>query len=162
MNSSDSPNTKLYWIALLRIMLGVLFLTTWWSNFNKGFYSGGGLLNFFTYVFPQSTNPLWWYAAFIDTVILPIREVFAPFLLVGEFLIGFALLVGVLTPLTSIFAAIFIINTYFATFGHDWPWSYVMILGILFVVFVTKAGRSMGLDAKLFERRGDPPIDILW
>ncbi len=162
MDTKNQKQVSLSWIALLRMMLGVLFLTTWWSNLNKGFYTSGGLRNFFTYVFPQGDNPLWWYASFIEGVILPIREVFAPILLVGEFLIGFALLFGALTPLVSIFAAFFIVNTYFATFGHDWPWSYVMILGILFVVFGARAGRSLGVDAWLHARRGEPPIGILW
>lgn len=162
MKEKDSPTVKLEWISYLRIMLGVLFLTTWGSNLSKGFYTPGGLRNFFTYVFPQSANPLWWYASFIDVVILPIREFFGPFLMVSEFLLGVALLVGAFTPLVSIFAAFFIVNTYFATFGHDWPWSYVMILAILFVVFATKAGRSLGLDAWLTRRRGEPPIGVLW
>jgi len=143
-------------------MMGLLFLTTWWSNFNKEFYTPGGLRNFFTYVFPQGENPLWWYASFSDSVILPIREVFAPFLLVGELTLGLFLLIGAFTPLISILASFFIVNTYFATFGHDWPWSYVMIIGILFVVFATKAGRSMGVDGWLHEKRGEPPIGILW
>ncbi len=162
MENNQNNQVSLSWIALLRMMLGVLFLTTWWSNLNKGFYTPGGLRNFFTYVFPQSDNPLWWYASFIDGVILPIREVFAPFLMVGEFLIGITLLLGAFTPLVSIFAAFFILNTYFATFGHDWPWSYAMILGILFVLFGAKAGRSLGVDARLTKKRGEPPIGILW
>jgi uncharacterized membrane protein YphA (DoxX/SURF4 family) len=161
--SPDSkPQIALSWVALLRIMLGVLFLTTWWSNMNKGFYTPDGLLDFFTNVFPQSNNPLGLYAAFIEGVILPIRGVFAPFQLVTEFLLGLFLLIGFLTPWTSVGAAFFILNTFLATFGHDWPWSYAMILGILFVVFFTRAGRSLGVDARLAARRAKPPLPYLW
>ena len=95
-NSKNEERTSLIWIALLRIMLGVLILTTWGSNLTKGFYTPDGLLYFFTDVFPQSANSLGWYAAFIDNVILPIRGVFAPFQLVGEFILGLFLLIGVL------------------------------------------------------------------
>ena len=161
-SSTAQPQTPLSWIALLRIMLGVLFLTTWASNALKGFYTPDGLVNFFTNVFPQSENPFAWYAAFIDNVILPVRDVFAPFQLVGEFLLGLFLLLGLLTPWTSAAAAFFILNTFLATFGHDWPWSYATILGILFVVFWTRAGRSLGLDAWLLKRRGPPPAPFLW
>ena len=159
--SDFKPLVPLSWIALLRIMLGLLFLTTWLSNLSKGFYTPEGLYKFFTEVFPQTENDLTWYAAFIDNIILPIRSVFAPFQLVTEFLIGLFLLFGFLTPLTSLAAGFFIINTFLATFGHDWPWSYVMILGILFVVFFTKAGRSLGVDAWLMNDRGDPSF-YLW
>ena len=155
------PQVPLFWVSLLRIMLGLLFLTTWWSNQSKGFYTPDGLQYFFTQVFPQSGNSLTWYAAFIENIILPARSVFAPFQLVTEFLIGVFLLVGFLTPYTSAAGAFFILNTFLATFGHDWPWSYLMILGLLFVVLFTRAGRSLGVDAWLMNRRGAPDF-FLW
>jgi len=119
MKPPASPSAPLYWIALLRIMLGLVFLTTWGSNLLKGFYTPDGLQNFFLNVFPQSENPLTWYAAFINNVILPVRGAFAPFQLVTEFLMGLALLVGLFTPLASVAAIFFLANTFLATFGHD-------------------------------------------
>jgi uncharacterized membrane protein YphA (DoxX/SURF4 family) len=157
-----SQQTPLFWVALLRMLVGVVLLTTWGSNLSKGFYTPDGLQYFFTDVFPQSENPLGWYAAFINGVILPIRGFFAPMQLIGEFLLGLFLLIGLLTPLTSVLTAFFILNTFLASFGHDWPWSYFTILGILFVVFATRAGRSLGVDAWLLEKRGDPPNFLLW
>lgn len=160
--ATKTQRVPLVWISLLRILLGILFLTTWSSNLTKGFYTPDGLVDFFTNVFPQSENPLAWYAAFINGIILPIRGFFAPFQLVTEFLIGVFLLLGFLTPLTSFAGIIFIINTYLASFGHDWPWSYGMMLAILTVVLVTKAGRSIGIDNLLFSRSGEPRIPFLW
>lgn len=157
-----TQRVPLTWISLLRILLGVLFLTTWASNLSKGFYTPDGLVDFFNNVFPQAENPLAWYAAFIDGVILPIRGFFAPFQLVTEFLIGLFLLLGFLTPLTSFLGIIFISNTFLATYGHDWPWSYAMMLGILGVVMFTRAGRSIGVDNLLFDRKGEPRIPFLW
>lgn len=157
-----TQRVPLVWISLLRILLGVLFLTTWYSNLSKGFYTPEGLVDFFTNVFPQSENPLAWYAAFIDGVIIPIRGFFAPFQLVTEFLIGLFLLIGFLTPLTSFAGIFFIVNTFLATFGHDWPWSYGLMLGILGVVMVTRAGRSIGIDNLILNRRGEPRIPFLW
>ncbi len=151
----NSPRTSLFWIALLRIMVGLLFLTTWASNLDKGFYTPDGLHDFFTNVFPQSANPLTWYADFINHVILPARSVFAPFQLVTEFLMGLALLTGFFTRWVSVGAAFFILNTFLATYGVDWPWSYLSIIGILGVLFVTGAGRSIGLDVLLLKRLGE-------
>jgi uncharacterized membrane protein YphA (DoxX/SURF4 family) len=161
-SSKATPQTPLSWIALLRILMGVLFLTTWASNLFKGFYTPDGLLLFFTEIFPQSENPLGWYAAFINNSILPVRSIFAPFQLVTEFLFGLFLLIGFLTPWSSAAAAFFIVNTFLATLGHDWPWSYITILGILFVVFFTRAGRSLGADAWLVKKRGEPRFPFLW
>ncbi|MEK7787148.1 MAG: hypothetical protein AAB658_17230, partial [Chloroflexota bacterium] len=87
-SSLKDPQTPLFWLTLLRIMVGLVFVTTWYSNLLKGFYTPDGLQNFFTSVFPQSENPLTWYAAFINNVILPVRAVFAPFQLVAELHMG--------------------------------------------------------------------------
>ena len=108
--SKDTLQTPMFWLSLLRIMIGLMFITTWLSNVMKGLYTPDGLLNFFTNVFPQSENPLSWYASFIDTVILPIRNVFAPFQLITELLLGLSLLVGILTPVASLFGIFFLMN----------------------------------------------------
>jgi uncharacterized membrane protein YphA (DoxX/SURF4 family) len=160
--AAKTQRVPLTWISLLRILLGVLFLTTWASNLSKGFYTPDGLVNFFTSVFPQSENPLAWYAVFINSIIIPIRGFFAPFQLVAEFLVGLFLLLGLFTPLTSLAAFFFIFNTFLVTFGHDWPWSYAMMLVILAVVMLTRAGRSIGIDNLLYNRSGEPRIPFLW
>ena len=154
----QNPQSPLFWLALLRMMIGLMFLTTWASNLLKGFYTPDGLQIFFTQVFPQSQNPLTWYAAFINTVILPSRGVFAPFQLIAEFGLGLALLVGLFTPLFSLAGIFFLLNTFLATFGHDWPWAYAMPVGILGVCFLARAGRSVGLDAYLRQRFGEPRL----
>ena len=153
--SSSSENVSLSWIALLRIMLGLVFLTTWASNLSNGFYTPAGLYRFFTEVYPQAENPLAFYAAFINNVVLPIRSVFAPFQLVAELIMGLALLVGAFTPLFSLAGIFFLTNTFLASLGHDWPWSYIMPIMILAVLFFTRAGRALGVDAYLLKRFGE-------
>lgn len=158
---NSEPRVALSWIALLRIMVGLVFLSTWAFNLADGFYTPDGLLQFFTEFFPQSENPLTWYAAFINNVILPIRGVFAPFQLILEFLLGLALLVGFFTPLSSLAGIFFLINTMLATFGQDWLWAYLMPISILAVTFLTQAGRALGVDAYLLKRYGDRGL-LLW
>jgi uncharacterized membrane protein YphA (DoxX/SURF4 family) len=151
----ETPKASLKWIAALRVMVGLMFLTTWGFNLIEGFYTPNGLLKFFTEIFPQSENPLAFYAAFINGVILPIRGVFAPFQLVAEGLLGLALLVGAFTPLFSLAGIFFLINTFLATLGHDWPWAYILPIGILVVTTITQAGRAWGVDAYLLSRFGE-------
>ncbi len=155
------PKVALSWIALLRIVVGVMFLSTWLPNFLDGLYTPDGLLRFFTVDFPQSENPLVFYASFINGVILPIRNVFAPFQLIAEFLLGLALLVGAFTPLASIAGIFFLLNTLLATFGHDWLWSYILPISILAVTLFTHAGRTLGVDAYLVKRTGKRHF-LLW
>lgn len=155
------PKISLTWVAGLRIMVGLMFLLTWLPNFLDGLYTPDGLLFFFTEEFPQSENALGFYASFINGVILPIRNVFAPFQLVAEFLLGLAILLGAFTPLASIAGIFFLINTMLATFGHDWLWSYILPISILVVTLFTHAGRALGIDAYLVKRFGKKNF-FLW
>lgn len=157
----SEPRVALAWVALLRIMVGLVFITTWVFNLVDGFYTPDGLLRFFSEIFPQSENPLTLYAAFINGVILPARQVFAPFQLVAEFLMGLALLVGFLTPLSSLAGIFFLLNTMLATFGNDWLWAYLMPMGILGVTLLTQAGRALGIDGYLVKRFGERGF-LLW
>jgi uncharacterized membrane protein YphA (DoxX/SURF4 family) len=156
----ESPRTPLFWLALLRIMVGLVFLTTWGSNLLKGFYTPDGLLAFFTNVFPQSQNELGFYASFINNVILPARAVFAPFQLVAEGLLAVALIIGLFTPFFSVAGIFFLINVFLATFGHDWPWAYWMPMGILGVMILTRSGRSLGVDGWLLKKYGEPKLPL--
>lgn len=154
------PTTPLAWLGLMRIMLGLMFLTTWASNLARGYYSPEGLQHFFTEVFPQADNPLTFYADFINGVILPMRGVFAPFQLIAEGLLGFSLLIGFLTPAMCIFGVFFLGNVFLATFGHDWPWAYLMPVSLLGAIFFTHAGRSLGVDMWFVKRFGEPKVPL--
>jgi len=154
-SSDPSKRVSLSWIAILRIMLGLVFLTSWASNLFQGFYTPEGLYRFFNEIYPLAQNPLAFYAAFINGVILPIRGAFAPFQLFTELLLSLALLVGAFTPFFSLAGIFFLANTFLATLGHDWPWSYLMPIAILAVVFCTRAGRALGVDAYLLNRYGE-------
>ncbi len=154
------PETSLFWVALLRIMLGLLFITQWVDNLASGLYTPDGLAGLFNYFFTTSSHPLPFYMAFIHNVILPIAPFFTKFQLVAELLLGIALLIGFLTPLASVAGAFFILNTFLASWGADWPWSYLTILTICGVLFFTRAGRSVGVDRWLAERYGEPKLPL--
>lgn len=160
MRLPQTPSAPLFWLALMRLMLGLMFLTTWGNNARRGYYTPDGFLQFINTHFPQSENPLTFYAGFITNVILPARAVFAPFQLLSEGLVAVALLLGVLTPLTSVAAAFFLGNVFLMTFGQDWPWAYLMPISLLGVFFFTRAGRVWGVDAWLLQRVG--PRGWLW
>lgn len=147
--------TPLEWVALLRILVGIMFLSTWGLNALRGYYTPQGLLNFFNDFYPPAENPLSFYAAFLTNVILPNRAIFAPFQLVGEGLMALCLLLGAFTPLFSLAGIFFLLNTFLASIGHDWPWSYFLPMGILAITFFTQAGRAMGIDAYLLKRFGE-------
>jgi uncharacterized membrane protein YphA (DoxX/SURF4 family) len=154
-NKEGKWYVSISWIAGLRILVGLMFLTTWGSNLMKGYYTPDGLARFFSQVYPQAENPIAIYGAFINNIILPVRSVFAPFQLVAEGLLGGAILIGLFTPLVSLAGIFFLVNTFLASLGHDWPWSYLLPIGILTVTLFTQAGRAFGVDLYLTKRFGE-------
>lgn len=152
---AQGPQTPLFWVALLRIMLGLLFLTQWYDNMVGGLYTAEGLRGLFAYFLSASESPLLWYHAFLEGVIAPIAPAFAAFQFASELLLGIAFLLGLFTPLMSVAAAFFVLNTFLLSWGADWPWSYLTLLTILGVVFFTRAGRVLGIDGWLARHFGE-------
>ncbi len=147
------PKTPLFYVALLRILLGVLFIETWFANLEKDLYTPEGLENFLRFQLDASESTPPWYESFILNVIIPIRDVFAPFQLVTELLLGIFLLVGFLTRPMALAGFFFVLNTYLIAIGTgEWLWSYYMILAALALVGATGAGRVLGVDAYLKSR----------
>jgi len=152
---------SLGWIALLRVMMGLVFLTTWLSNLSKGL-CGDGYLPFIQ-SWADGTS-FRWYAEFLYNVIIPNIEILRVVQIVTEGLfMGLFLTIGVLTPLSAAISWLFVINLFLASFGAgEWPWTYIMMGVMLAIIAITRAGRSYGLDAWLVKKWGEPPIPYLW
>jgi len=149
------------YLAALRIAMGLLFVSEWVANVRKGFYTAAGLQAFFTHVYPQAANPLRGYAAFIDGAILPNREIFGHMQFASELGIGVFLLLGLFTPVVGVGAAVLLLNIFLATYGHAWPWTYLIPIVVMLCVAASRAGRFAGLDA-LFARAEPRPRFPLW
>jgi uncharacterized membrane protein YphA (DoxX/SURF4 family) len=153
--------TSLNWIVILRVMMGLVFLTTWLNNLNKGLY-GDGYLPFIQSWADGSS--LRWYAAFLYNVIIPNIEILRVIQVVTEGLImGVFLIIGLFTPISAAISWFFVVNLFLASFGTgEWPWSYIMMGVMLAVIALSRSGRSLGVDAWLVSKRGKPPIPYLW
>ena len=58
---------------------------------------------------------------------------------------------------------LFFFNLFLSYFGgHEWIWVYVLLFMSALTTFLSYAGRRWGVDTWLLERRGKPPINILW
>lgn len=154
-------------VALLRITLGVILLATWWDNLTKGLYSGAGLVEFFGWLFDAESgngSRLRFYKQLLDSTILQIPALFAGFQLVAELVIGLMLLIGLFTPIAGAAAAFFFANLFLSYFGgHEWIWTYVLLIISALVVALTRSGRSrLGMDGLILARKGEPPYRFLW
>jgi uncharacterized membrane protein YphA (DoxX/SURF4 family) len=150
---------SLNWIVILRVMMGLVFATTWISNLNKGLYGDG--FEPFIQGWADGTD-FRWYADFLNNVIIPNIEILRVVKVVTEGLImGLFLTFGLFTPLSAVTAWFFVVNLFLASFGTgEWPWTYVMMGVMLAVIALTRAGRSYGLDAWLIQKRGEPRVPL--
>lgn len=166
MKQSDETTQLRTAVAILRIALGVIILATWYDNLQKGLYSADGLTGFFNWLFDGengNASSLGWYKAFLDTAVVPIAAPFALFQMIGEIIMGLALLTGAFTRLFSLGAMFFFVNLILSYFGgHEWIWVYVLLFVSALTIFMSQAGRHWGIDRWLVQTRGEPPYPVLW
>ena len=150
-------------VAILRITIGVILVATWYDNLRGGIYTADGIIGLFNYLFHENEGGPAFYRAIINGTILQVPGLFAVFQLVGELLLGLALLVGLFTPLAAVGAALFFFNLFLAYLGgHEWIWTYVLLTVSTLVVAMSQAGRAWGLDILLLRRFGEPPGGPIW
>ena len=159
----QEKNTVRQAVAILRITLGVILVVTWFDNFQKEVYTADGIVGLFNYLFNDNGGGPAFYQAIINGTILQVPGLFAIFQLVGELLLGLALLVGLFTPLAAVGAALFFFNLFLAYFGgQTWIWTYVLLTVSALVTALSQSGRAWGLDSLLLRRLGEPPIGPIW
>ena len=153
-------------VALLRITLGVIILATWYGSLRDGLYTADGLTGFFNWLFDAQNgngSSLGWYKAFLDTAVVPVAGIFAVFQLVAELVMGAALLLGGLTRLFGIAAIFFFANLFLSYFGgHEWIWTYILLIMSSLTVVAGAAGRTWGIDHWLRQTCGEPRLPVWW
>jgi thiosulfate dehydrogenase [quinone] large subunit len=136
-------------LAVQRILVGLLLLSTTVENFNKGLY-GAGYAEFLAgWAQGTAIGP---YRVFLEQVIIPNASFWAGLQLIFEPLIGLLLVLGLFTRLAALAGSLFALNLLLAAFGNDWIWTYVMLLALIVSVGLTGAGRLWGLDGLLARR----------
>jgi uncharacterized membrane protein YphA (DoxX/SURF4 family) len=163
MNTKKETEQLKTAVSLLRITLGVIILATWFNNLRDGLYTAEGLTGFFNWLFDAQNgngSSLTVYKSFLDTAVVPIAGAFAIFQLVGELLLGLALLLGAFTRLFSLIGMFFFANLFLSYFGgHEWIWTYVILFMATLAVYLGYAGRKWGIDHWLLNTRGN---SFLW
>ena len=151
--SNFKQPTYLGYLALLRILVGFLFLLVAWPKVSGRFLSGEvlprQLLN------SIQKDPFAWHRAFIEGFVVPHGHFFSYLSAFGEISIGLSLLVGCLLRISSLFAAFYNFNILFsvAYAAGGGTVNYNRVLILLHLIFVSaSAGRSLGIDGILKRR----------
>lgn len=139
-------------IALLRVLMGVLFLTSAlakapWNEF--GWFAKAVANNI---AYP--TFNFW--ATFNQSVIQTNLTFFGWLQFLIELSLGIFLLLGVFTVLMAFFGQFWVLLIWMgsASWPSEWMWTYILWFTVMFTLWTTKAGRSFGLDQIIQDKVG--------
>lgn len=135
-------------LALVRITIGVLWLTNVNWKMPPTFGAGGGGLYGYTKHAVENpvVQPFSWVA---EHVILPHFIPFAWSVLIIESLLGACFILGLATRFWGA-VGIAMSAAIWMSVGQtppEWPWAYYMMIALNAVIFATAPGRTFGLDS---------------
>lgn len=148
--------TKLWQVALLRVFFGYYFFLDGLGKLTGDFTGPGVLEKWFT---TKAAGAFEWYKPFLTGIAIPHHQLFASMVAWGMTLAGLALLLGLLTRPAAVGGIFLTLNFYLAKGGGSpATTSDQAFMAGLLVVFLTRSGRSFGLDRWLARRYPNSPL----
>lgn len=150
LSSKRRRAVQLWPIVMLRVYAGVFFTNAGIAKIGRDDFAEG-MSRFLNANLDRSFA---FYRSFIESVVLPNRELFAALVSWGELAVGIGLVLGLATRYAAFVGAFMVLNFWFAKgagfldgTNHDVVWLFVLLaLGLV------PAGRIAGLDDGLSYR----------
>ena len=145
-------------MAGLRVTLGMLFLTVWGSNVDKGLYGADQYANLIRSYVDEGDAPGPWKD--LMGAIADGAAVFSKLQLVTELALGLLLTLGLFTRVAAVVAWAFLTSLWISEIGvpNEWTWSLVFPALAAFAVAWLPEARAYSLDERVL---GRPPLDRL-
>ena len=139
------------WLALIRIMVGWIFLQSGWEKLANPAFAAGLPK---TLAFFASKNPYPWMVNLLQTVAIPNAGFFALLFSWGELLVGLSLFFGILSQVGLLGALAMNLTFYFAA---GWTSPSTGSLSLLLIVasvvmFLAFAGKVLSIDQLWYHR----------
>jgi uncharacterized membrane protein YphA (DoxX/SURF4 family) len=136
-------------MAAFRVMLGVLFLSVWASNVDKGLYGAGEYAALIDGYAEDGDAPAFWKE--LMRSVADNAGAFSKLQLVAELAFGVLLALGLLTRLVALAAGLFLTAVWVSEIGvpNEWIWSLVFPAMAAFAVAWLPAARAYSLDERL-------------
>jgi uncharacterized membrane protein YphA (DoxX/SURF4 family) len=144
-------------LALVRIVIGAMFVSVFFENLRKGLYTPTGYANLINVYVTRGHAPEAWKA--VMRLMADNAAVAAPLQGVTEISFGVLLLLGLFTPPVAFAAFGFLTSLWVSEWGTAWIWELLVPMGAALAVSIGAAGRTWGLDQILARRK---PNALLW
>jgi uncharacterized membrane protein YphA (DoxX/SURF4 family) len=144
-------------LTVLRVALGVLFVSVFFENLRKGLYSPSGYSGLINYYIEKGHGP-----QILKSVMALMANhagVAGPMQGFTEITFGVLLVIGLLTRPVALGALLFLTTLWAAEWGTAWIWELLIPMFVALALVIGSAGRKWGIDALLARRY---PRSILW
>lgn len=137
-------------LAVLRVLLGAMILSTFFENLGKGTYTPAGYKGVIDFYLKSGHAPALWKG--IESLLASKAGIVGPLQAVTELSLGVLLIAGVATRAVGLVAGGFLFSLWVSELGAAWPWELAMYVVVAFCVAWARAGRTWGVDAVLVRR----------
>ena len=147
---TNRPTREQRALAILRVVLGLMILSTFFENLHKGAYTPVGYKGVIDFYINKGSAPAIWKA--IESVLAANARIVAPMQAMSELGFGVLLIAGVATRVVAAAAGVFLLSLWISELGTSWPWELAMYVVVAFAVAWARGGRAWGVDAVLLRR----------
>jgi len=137
-------------LAVLRVVLGLMLLSTFLENLSKGAYSPAGYKGVIDFYLKNGHAPALWKS--VEAMAAANARIAGPLQAMTELGLGVLLIAGVATRVVGLVAGAFLFSLWLSEIGAAWPWELAMYVVVAFCVAWARAGRTWGVDAVLVRR----------
>jgi uncharacterized membrane protein YphA (DoxX/SURF4 family) len=144
-------------LAVVRVTIGVMFVSVFFENLGKGTYSPAGYAGVINYYIKSSHSPAVWKAVMELTV--SHAAIAAPLQAMTEITLGVLLVIGLFTRPAAFVAFLFLGSLWISELGTSWIWELLVSVLACLGLALGGAGRKWGIDAWLAQRW---PSSLWW
>lgn len=148
--ATNGPTREQRALAVIRVVLGLMILSTFFENLHKGAYSPAGYKGVIDFYIQKGSAPGIWKA--IESVLSANARLVAPLQALSELGFGVFLIAGVATRVVALAAGAFLLGLWISELGTSWPWELALYVVAAFVLAWARAGRAWGVDALILRR----------
>ncbi len=144
-------------LAILRVALGALFLSTFFENLGKDLYTAKGYAGLIRYYIQYGHSPAVWKQ--VMGLMAAYAAIAGPMQAVLESSLGVALIVGLLSRPAALVAFGFLSGLWVSEWGIGWYWELLMPMIVAVSLVLAPSGEQMAVDVALRQRW---PRLVIW
>ncbi len=142
-------------LALVRLIIGAMFVSVFFENLGKGLYRPGGYAGLIHYYIKASHSPDAWKA--VMGLAANHASIAAPMQAMTEISLGVLLVIGLVTRPAACVAFLFLGSLWISELGTSWIWELLVPVVASLGLAIGRAGRRWGVDAWLSQRWPSSP-----